>query len=150
MFLFSLDNVFNRHDGTSLLFPTYNTFFGICCMWERVVWWTVGQSQLIYFKLRINFRTIIDLWSLSYVHVNACCCCCCHSFMLLKRKNKKNAIQNVDFVVTILAHLSRKCLRWVIVITLCLVCIMCQHLLLCNQWVNWDETSQKASSQFPL
>ena len=31
----------------------------------------------------------------------------------------------------------------------CLLCVVCQLLLLSNQWVNWDETSQKASSQWP-
>ena len=38
------------------------------------------------------------------------------------------------------------CSRWVIVIAFCPSSVMRQLLLLSNQWVNWDETSQKASS----
>ena len=55
------------------------------------------------------------------------------------------------------------CSRWVIVIAFCPAsgvrclsnvvrcpsCVVRQLLLLSNQWVNWDETSQKASSQWP-
>ena len=41
------------------------------------------------------------------------------------------------------------CSRWVIVTAFCPASGVHQLLLLSNQWVNWDETSQKASSQWP-
>ena len=36
-----------------------------------------------------------------------------------------------------------------IVIAFCALCVVCHYLLLCNQWFNCDETSQKVSSQCP-
>ena len=58
-------------------------------------------------------------------------------------------ISTSNATVHFLAHLSTKCSRWVIVIVFCLASVVRQLLLLTNQRVNWDETSQKASFQWP-
>ena len=46
-------------------------------------------------------------------------------------------------------YIVQLCSMWVIVISFCPACVVRQRLLLSNQWVNWDETSQKAFSQWP-